>query len=129
MTFVSQYERGSCALNMMRRINRKFKVRNFLLLNKGYITSEIGLDDCTKAIVHVIQETISFKVTVTVLTSAEGLFKKPGHNFGVTGDPDGMTVCSTEVLNQTEAKMVEKEIKKLVTLHLYRSRETRLSKA
>jgi hypothetical protein len=40
-----------------------------------------------------------------------------------------MTVCSTEVLNQTEAKMVEKEIKKLVTLHLYRSRETRLSKA
>jgi hypothetical protein len=72
MTFVSQYEKESCALNMMRRINRKFKVRNFLLLNKGYITSEIGLDDCTKAIVHVIQETISFKVTVTVLTSAEG---------------------------------------------------------
>ena len=128
MTFVSEDEVRRCAQEMIWHIRGKFlgKARLVRVSDLGLV---VGLNRCMKANITILYMENSFRVTVSVSKSARSLFGTNDSDFPCTFQSATVCVYQIAIPDKASADTVERKIKRLLALHLYRSRESRLSRA
>jgi hypothetical protein len=129
MTFVNQNQATDCALSTIRRINDTFdrQLKCFVQTTTGRVRSDLQLANCQEAKVRLTPYPTRIYARAVVSKSAGALMAGKSHPFKVTERANGDAAFSVNIRNQTDATRIEEEIKRLLILHLYRSRETRLT--
>ncbi len=148
MTFVSKDAVRQCAQGMIRHIREKFPGKT-TDLTEGRVGLEVGHSEAKKALVRFVAMNKVLRVNLKVSISAATLFG------GIVRDSDGQIVRYPDgtpeiatvrdfpgmpfhdktfmyivlIQDQTSVERIQRKIKRLLVLHLYRSRESRLSRA
>jgi hypothetical protein len=114
---------------MITRINDTFKPQKvyFLHTQVGVVYSDFKLENCKEVSVSLIPHPTYIYAVVAVSRSVGAFMQGKDHPFEVSNMADGGCLFSVYIRNQTDATRVEEEIKHLLTLHLFRSHETRLT--
>jgi hypothetical protein len=110
MTFVNHTEVGECALAMIGRIRDKFQFKSLLFHPIGYLRLEVRHGDCMKATVALTPTVDMLHVSLTVSKAAGTLFGETGHMLDVVRATGKSSVFTADILDQTSAKQVEREI-------------------
>jgi hypothetical protein len=118
MTFVSEDEVRRCAQEMIEHIREKFLGKARL----AYHGLEVGLTARHKAFVDILYMEDSFRVTVSVSKSASSRFGTNDSDFPCTFQLGNICIYQIAIPDQATADTVERKIKRLLALHLCRSR-------
>ena len=129
MTFVDRDEIVAHGSSMSRRIRRKFPTFAYRMEPiAGIFAVVVRKCDCARAQLVLTTTDYSLGVSGYVSKSAAVLYKRVVGNFFRFRFGPGQTAhFFAAARDRAEVVLAEEEINKLLTLHLYRSREARLS--
>ncbi len=113
---------------MITRITETFKSQEifFLQTQVGVVYTDFKLEDGEEASVSLIPHPTYIYAVVAVSRSVEALMNGKDHPFEVSDMDDGGCLFSVHIRNQTDATRLEKEIKHLLTLHMFGDKVCRL---
>ncbi len=131
MTFVNRNDIVAHGRSMSQRIRLRFRTFLFETDPNGIFTMIIRKEGAVQATLRLTTTDFGLRVNGSVSKSAMVLYKRVGNFFRFVDHEELPNIVKFGALarNQGEAARAEREINKLLILHLYRSRETRLSMA